>query len=51
MDQMPPFAKQKFLDDLKSGIDTAKKDHNVSSKVEIDLVDSASGQVMETVSE
>ena len=30
MDQMPPFAKTKFLTDLKAGIDTAKKDNNIS---------------------
>jgi len=51
MDQMPPFAKQKFLTDLKSGIDSAKKDYKVSEKVEIDIVDSSSGKVMETVTE
>src|SRR5262249_9052005 len=51
MDQMPPFAKQKFLTDLKSGIDSAKKDYKVSEKVEVDIVDSSSGKVMETVTE
>lgn len=51
MDQMPPMMKDKFLSDIKSGIDTAKKDHQVTSKVEVDLVDSASGRVMATVSE
>ncbi|MGO9601997.1 MAG: tetratricopeptide repeat protein [Candidatus Binataceae bacterium] len=51
MDQMPPFAKDKFLTDLKTGIDSAKKDYNVSGKVEVDIVDSASGRVMETVTE
>jgi len=51
MDQMPPFAKTKFLDDLKTGIDTAKKDNNISSPVEVNIVDGASGKVMETVTE
>ena len=51
MDQMPPFAKQKFMTDLKSGIDTAKKDYKVSGPVKVDLVDSQSGRVMETVTE
>lgn len=51
MDQMPPFAKAKFLTDLKSGIDTAKKENKISSKVEVDIVDSASGSVMETVTQ
>ncbi len=51
MDEMPPFAKTKFLTDLKAGIDSAKKDNNVSSPVEVNLVDGASGHVMETITE
>ncbi|MGB6551894.1 MAG: tetratricopeptide repeat protein [Candidatus Binataceae bacterium] len=51
MDQMPPFAKQKFMTDLKSGIDTAKKDYKVSGPVEVQIIDTASGRVMETVTE
>jgi len=51
MDQMPPFAKAKFLTDLKAGIDSAKKDNNISSPVEVNIVDGASGSVMETVTE
>ena len=51
MDQMPPFAKDKFMTDLKSGIDSAKKDYKVTGTVRVDLVDSASGRVMETVAE
>jgi tetratricopeptide (TPR) repeat protein len=51
MDQMPPFAKQKFMTDLKAGIDTAKKDYKVSSPVEVQIVDTGSGRVMETVTE
>jgi tetratricopeptide (TPR) repeat protein len=49
MDQMPPFAKNKFITDLKLGIDSAKKDNQISANVELDIVDSASGRVMETV--
>lgn len=49
MDQMPPFAKNKFITDLKLGIDSAKNDNKISAKVELDIVDSASGRVMETV--
>ena len=48
---MPPFAKTKFLTDLKAGIDTAKKDNNISSPVEVNIVDSASGRVMETITQ
>lgn len=51
MDQMPPFAKQKFMTDLKSGIDTAKKDYKVSGPVEVQIIDTGSGRVMETVTE
>ncbi|HUO04364.1 MAG TPA: tetratricopeptide repeat protein [Candidatus Binataceae bacterium] len=51
MDQMPPFAKDKFVADIKSRIDTAKKDHQVSDKVQIDLVDGPSGRVMATVND
>ena len=51
MDQMPPFAKAKFLSDLKAGIDSAKKDNNISSPVEVNIVDGASGNVMETITQ
>jgi hypothetical protein len=51
MDQMPPFAKTKFLTDLKTGIDTAKKDNNISSPVEVNIVDGTSGNVMETITQ
>ena len=51
MDQMPPFAKTKFLDDLKAGIDSAKKNNNISSPVEVNIVDGASGKVMETITQ
>jgi tetratricopeptide (TPR) repeat protein len=51
MDQMPPFAKAKFLTDLKAGIDTAKKDNKISSPVEVNIVDGASGNVMETITQ
>src|SRR5580658_3127764 len=51
MDQMPPFAKTKFETDLKAGIDTAKKDNKIASPVEVNIVDSASGKVMETITQ
>ncbi|MGH7924007.1 MAG: tetratricopeptide repeat protein [Candidatus Binatus sp.] len=51
MDQMPPFAKTKFLTDLKAGIDSAKKDNNISAPVEVNIVDGASGRVMETITQ
>ncbi len=51
MNAMPPFARAKFLSDIKTGLETAKKDHKVTASVQIDLVDSASGKVMQTVTE
>jgi tetratricopeptide (TPR) repeat protein len=51
MDQMPPFAKAKFLMDLKLGIDNAKKESQVSTPVQVDIVDGDSGQVMQSITE
>jgi Flp pilus assembly protein TadD len=51
MDQMPPFAANKFTTDLKAGIDQTKAAHNVSGPVEVDICDAASGRVMQTVTE
>jgi Flp pilus assembly protein TadD len=51
MDQMPPFAANKFMTDLKAGIDQVKTAHKVGGPVEVDICDSASGRVMKTVTE
>jgi hypothetical protein len=51
MDAMPPFARDKFLADIKSGLDSAKKAHQVATTVTIDIADAASGRVMESVSQ
>jgi tetratricopeptide (TPR) repeat protein len=51
MDQMPPFAKDKFLGDLKAGIDSAKAANHVTGTVEVDIVDAKSGRVMQTVTQ
>jgi tetratricopeptide (TPR) repeat protein len=51
MDQMPPFAKDKFLGDLKAGIDSAKAANHVTEKVEVDIVDAQSGRVMQSVTQ
>jgi tetratricopeptide (TPR) repeat protein len=51
MDQMPPFAKQKFLGDLKDRIKTTKGVYNIKDKIQVDLADAATGQVMESVSQ
>ncbi len=51
MDRMPPFARAKFIDDVKSGISAAKSRYRVEAKVVLQIADAASGRVMETVSE
>ena len=51
MDEMPPPAKKMFLADVGAKIDAAKKDNNVSSPVEVNFVDAASGRVMETITQ
>jgi cytochrome c-type biogenesis protein CcmH/NrfG len=51
MDEMPDDMKTRFLARLKTGIQTAKKEHRVATTVEVDLVDSASGKVMQSVAE
>jgi tetratricopeptide (TPR) repeat protein len=51
MDQMPPFAKDKFLGDLKAGIDSAKSANHVTGPVQVDIVDAQSGRVMQSVTQ
>ncbi len=51
MDSMPPFIRAKFLDHVKAGLENAKRTHNVSATVELDIADAASGRVMESVSQ
>lgn len=51
MDSMPPFIRAKFLDHVKAGLQDAKRTHNVSATVELDIADAASGRVMESVSQ
>ena len=51
MDQMPPFAKDKFLGDLKAGIDSTKAANHVTGTVEVDIVDAQSGRVMQSVTQ
>jgi tetratricopeptide (TPR) repeat protein len=51
MDAMPPFARDKFLADIKSGLASAKSAHKVAGTVTIDIADAQSGRVMESVSE
>lgn len=51
MDQMPPFAKEKFTDRIKTGLRDNKAKHGIAGSVTVELVDSASGRVMDAVSE
>jgi cytochrome c-type biogenesis protein CcmH/NrfG len=50
MDAMPPFVRQRFVQDLTSGLDRAKQTYHVNSPVELDIADAATGRVMETIS-
>jgi tetratricopeptide (TPR) repeat protein len=49
MDAMPPFARHKFLSDLGSGIEEAKKQYHFDGPFQLQIADAASGQVMESV--
>jgi tetratricopeptide (TPR) repeat protein len=51
MDQMPPFAANKFMTDLKAGIDQVKDEHKIDGPIEVDICDAASGRVMQVVTE
>jgi hypothetical protein len=51
MESMPPFAREKFTERIKVGVRDSKSRHAVAGNVTVQLVDSASGRVMDTVSE
>jgi tetratricopeptide (TPR) repeat protein len=51
MDAMPPFARDKFIADIKSGLESAKTAHQVAGTVTVDIADAQSGRVMESVSQ
>ncbi|HUY18721.1 MAG TPA: tetratricopeptide repeat protein [Candidatus Binataceae bacterium] len=51
MDAMPPFMRAKFIDHIKAGLENAKREHNISGTVELDIADAASGRVMDSVSQ
>ncbi|MBF6567941.1 MAG: tetratricopeptide repeat protein [Candidatus Binataceae bacterium] len=49
MNAMPPFARDKFLSDLKSGVRNAMGQYHVGGPVQIDLTDAGSGAAMQAV--
>ena len=51
MAAMPPFARDKFIADIKSGLENAKRAHKVAGTVTVDIADAQSGRVMESVSQ
>jgi len=51
MDAMPPFARDKFIGDIKSGLMNAKSAHQVAGTVTVDIADAGSGRVMESISQ
>jgi tetratricopeptide (TPR) repeat protein len=51
MDAMPPFTRDKFIADIKSGLTSAKSAHKVAGTVTVDIADAQSGRVMESVSQ
>jgi hypothetical protein len=50
MDQMPPFALAKFKSGMADKLAAVAKEAGVAGSVSIDLVDQASGRVMDTLS-
>lgn len=51
MDAMPPEVHTMFTDRIRNGLKERKAEHQINAAVRIDLVDSATGRVMHTVSE
>jgi hypothetical protein len=49
MDQMPPFARTKFKTGMAEKLAAAAKEAGVPGNVSIELVDAASGRVMDTL--
>jgi hypothetical protein len=51
MEAMPPFVRDKFTDRIRNGVRDSKARHQTSVPITVELVDAASGQVMETITE
>jgi tetratricopeptide (TPR) repeat protein len=51
MDGMPPMVRERFAERIRSGLRDQKKEHSIDGALRVELVDAASGRVMETVVE
>lgn len=51
MDGMPPMVRQRFTDRIRTGLQESKAKHGTSDEMRVELVDAATGRVMETVAE
>jgi hypothetical protein len=51
MDGMPPMVRDKFTDRIRTGVRDSKTRNQSTATVTVELVDGASGRVMETVTE
>ena len=51
MDGMPPMVREKFTERIRSGVGDSQARHRTSTPLTVELVDAASGRVMETVND
>jgi tetratricopeptide (TPR) repeat protein len=51
MEAMPPMVRDKFADRIRGGVRDSKARHETSASITVELVDVASGRVMETITE
>ena len=51
MDGMPPAVRQRFIERIRTGVRDQKARHGVSQTLRVELIDTRTGQVMETVTE
>jgi tetratricopeptide (TPR) repeat protein len=51
MEAMPPMVRDKFADRIRNGVRDSKAHHQSNASITVELVDAASGRVMETITE
>lgn len=51
MDGMPPVAREKFTERIRTGLRTSKEKYQSTAPIQVELVDAADGRVMDTVTE